>query len=513
MNTFTYLTYLPSNLSVDLNTFFEAHPEERKYFDYYTFFLNILTISLRKTLNVEQIKGKYVKVNEWHCNLHSVFLHNAMGYRYNYIIKNLIDAGFVMRCNHYVPSKDGVRGISKAFWLAPKYATYYYQYLKSRQDIKINPPPKGSDIKPFGGMIAKPLTSKILLRRLYWCRCDKKLEDMEDAVVADCYENLEHFHIDEEKSEEVLDEMVNRGEINQRQKALEMMKIQRFADLDSPIAVYVKHDTFGRIHTNITNIKREVRESCLTCDGLPVGGVDIRSSQAAFICRIFHEWVNLANDPSYCTVSNFVEIVPFWNQYNSTFIAQELEEQYNKYTTILGESRMYEFFVDEISADPEYKLPVNRKDTKKEFLAMLFAPRYIPESKPLRKAVRRVWEKHFPLLLKCIDSMKKENYAALAHEMQRTESQFVFGRVIPTIKEEIGCPYCTVHDSIIVPSQYVERVKEIMDLELAALDIPTITKIEMDILLPSPAVELSHKIAEQMAIMKTQEDDWLLPVL
>jgi hypothetical protein len=46
--------------------------------------------------------------------------------------------------------------------------------------------------------------------------------------------------------------------------------------------------------------------------------------------------------------------------------------------------------------------------------------------------------------------------------------------------EEIGCHFCTVHDSIIVPEQYADHVRCIMDEELLNQNIPTHTDIEYE---------------------------------
>ena len=76
--------------------------------------------------------------------------------------------------------------------------------------------------------------------------------------------------------------------------------------------------------------------------------------------------------------------------------------------------------------------------------------------------------------------MKESCHAALAYEMQKIESSFVFDKVCPRIIEEIGCHFCTVHDSIIVPADCAEYVRYIMDEELLNQDIPTHTDIEYE---------------------------------
>jgi len=45
---------------------------------------------------------------------------------------------------------------------------------------------------------------------------------------------------------------------------------------------YLKIDDFGRIHTNFTVLKKEIRKQFLCIDDNPVKGKDISNSQALF---------------------------------------------------------------------------------------------------------------------------------------------------------------------------------------------------------------------------------------
>ena len=133
----------------------------------------------------------------------------------------------------------------------------------------------------------------------------------------------------------------------------------------------------------------------------------------------------------------------------------------------------------ELSDDFDLDRTVSRDEAKKGVVSFLFSPRYFDEEKePVRAAVKRVWEYRFPTLLRCLYSMKQNCHAALAYELQKVESTFIFDIVCPRITDELGCPYCTVHDSVIVPKEYCGRLKAIMDEELARVGIPTITEVE-----------------------------------
>jgi hypothetical protein len=96
----------------------------------------------------------------------------------------------------------------------------------------------------------------------------------------------------------------------------------------------------------------------------------------------------------------------------------------------------------------------------------------------LVEAIQKLWQEKFPNLYKAIQIIKRGHYSELAHELQRTESHLIFSIVYRRIKDELHCPVCTVHDSIIVAAEYAFRAKQIFDDALKELQIPTFTEQE-----------------------------------
>jgi hypothetical protein len=158
-----------------------------------------------------------------------------------------------------------------------------------------------------------------------------------------------------------------------------------------------------------------------------------------------------------------------------------MEEELELYRNLVADGKVYEFFQKECSADFDIDRQLSRDEAKKGLLSFLFSPLYFNEKRdPVRGAVQRCWREFFPTLFNCMWSLKESCHAALAYEMQKIESSFVFNKVCPRIREEVGCHFCTVHDSIIVPERYADHVKCIMDEELLNQDIPTHTDIEYE---------------------------------
>jgi hypothetical protein len=58
----------------------------------------------------------------------------------------------------------------------------------------------------------------------------------------------------------------------------------------------------------------------------------------------------------------------------------------------------------------------------------------------------------------------KKNYKELSHELQKMESDFIFNHVIKEIYETYpDIVLFTVHDSILFPISYYDKVKVIFD--------------------------------------------------
>lgn len=491
---FTFSVLLPANLVSDVLKTFQV----KKHLQFSLLLLlhcichgldqNFNMVTLKRSFNVDDIET-VLPVSKWRCNLFSEFLKNRLGNDYDKAIQMLIDNGFICRSDHYWKSTPDKKGFSKAFWLKGKYARYFYKYKLSRF---INRTQGTGHV--YGYLKCIKIEDRVILKRMFRIQCEQKEIELATEDIGRYYDHLTHFSINAEHAENVL------KSLNLPDMAGEMRKVERFNRLGfDPAARYVKRDHYGRVHTNVTSLKREVRDACMTCDGENVAGIDIKSSQASFLCRILHEWERVASDSVYFPTSNFVDIFRFWGKDENAEFSEGVSRELSLFEGILKDGHMYEFFAENMGPD------VTRKRAKAAFLEMLFSRNNIPAQYQDRIAAKNVWAKWFPHLLRCIMFMKRNNHACLAHEMQRTESSFVFDVVIPRIELEIGCHYCTVHDSVIVPMKHVERVHSIMDEELCNVGIPTMTEVEFDIYNPPEHVVKREAIID--AEMERRADD------
>lgn len=461
--------FLPKLLADDLDAYLESIHADAHLADNTYLLFDRLCSGLAAVFKDNRILNSETHENSWVCFLMGKLLHRICGDSYTDLIERYISLGFMGRSRTYQKTKGDVKGHAKAFWLSPKYATYFCSMLRSRWKMKT-----GECNAPFGSYVTYAPKSKTAKRRLYIDEMRRKEHVLEKPENREIYDNLAHFSVDMDKAKTVLSTLAQAGDIHPDRVGEEMKKAEVFNRMrEDPVAAYVIEDRFGRIHTNVTQFKRELRDECLKCDGKPVGSVDIKSSQAAFLCGIFRDWISLASGNGQTLARTFVTLKPFWNASESITVAEKMRSEYGKFTELLRNGRIYEYFGERVGTDEP------RSIVKMEWLAFLFAPvRMNPMKHPLRSRMRHVWATEFPTLLGCIDSMKLDNYAALAYEMQRTESDFVFNMVFPTVRRGVGCPVCTVHDSLIVPAENVGVVERMMNELLSSVDVPTMTKAE-----------------------------------
>lgn len=467
---FEYVMRVPEVFLVPLREKLEECPGLARNREKYLFVLHLVARQLSRAYKDARVAGAEVDMSVWHCRLHSRYLQAALGNDYLKILQDLEYFGFIRRSNRYKRADAEHRGICKAVWFPYPYTGYWYAYCRSR-DMSMRD--MTGETRKCGRTRKFRVASRMFLRRLEACAVEAKDRALRDARVKECHESLEHFSLDRKKAAAVLGSLVASGALKPARKAKELEKVDRFNSYaGSPTALFVKKDRFGRIHTNVTQLKKEVRSSCLYCDGKETAGVDIRSSQGAFLGAILRGAVDRQ---AMLSVTESAGMNSLRRQLSVADRGRYLAEC-DRYDGLLMEGRLYEFFADELSADFDLDRTVGRDEAKREFFKFVFGPVHVDETvDAARAATRRVWAEHFPLLLAAIERMKAGNYAALAREMQRVESDFIFNRVVPRIRDEIGCPFCTVHDSIIVAAEHVREVDRILGEELAEVGIPTLT--------------------------------------
>jgi hypothetical protein len=195
---------------------------------------------------------------------------------------------------------------------------------------------------------------------------------------------------------------------------------------------------FGRVHTNITNLKSELRKH-LSVNGEGLVNLDIRNSQplvfAALLKEHFGESGRVPAD-----VRHFMDLCQA-----GTF-----------YDYLMGESG--------IPSD-------QRSAFKRSFFGRVF---FIWNDPPTKEAL--AFGAVFPNVYRVIREMKADKYEALAQQLQRKESSIMIGGVASRCMREIPQAFVgTIHDSILCHPRYTDIIRRFILQEFAKVDlIPTI---------------------------------------
>jgi hypothetical protein len=197
--------------------------------------------------------------------------------------------------------------------------------------------------------------------------------------------------------------------------------------------IFFKFDAFGRLHTNYTVLKKYIRQNHLTIDGEEISEIDLPNSQPYF----FGVYLKNEIGEEYFSneIKNFLEVVK-----NGLIYDQILE----KYPTVLK----------------------NRKEAKLLMYKVLFGKNVD------KQLENRIFQKLYPTVYDYIKEYKylSDDYKSLSHKLQLIESDFIYNKVVKTIKKEF--PYIrlfTIHDSICFPTKYKEEVNMVFKMFLKEL--------------------------------------------
>lgn len=221
---------------------------------------------------------------------------------------------------------------------------------------------------------------------------------------------------------------------------------------------YSVDDNVGRFHSNLTNIKREIR-NFITYDGQKLVNVDIKNSQPLFSTLLLHKsfYQNQTLLLNFFTFPTFLQQLlppnsPSFSNHSSTTTIIMLVESLKKLTDKgFGDYEKYvnsgDFY--KMLADAVYpQLPFDKQKMKKMIFTILFSNnRYMGQegAKP-----KRDFKEHFSNIYEIFRLIKKNNHRALAHLLQRIESTIMIGAVSSRIaKERPNLPFFTIHDSVL----------------------------------------------------------------
>ena len=192
--------------------------------------------------------------------------------------------------------------------------------------------------------------------------------------------------------------------------------------------IFYHFDKYGRMHTNYTILRSPIRKNCLLIDEEETIEIDISNSQPLFLSKLIYD-----------KKTNWVK-----------------KDEFDLFKRLTINGEFYKYFMDILNIE-------NKKDIKKMIYKVFFGKNY------KKSKYDNLFAQIFPTIHNFIKLYKKEkgDYKILSHDLQSMESNLIFNKIIKKIKNEYPeIKIITVHDSIIVPKKYKEKVYFIFNNEL-----------------------------------------------
>lgn len=224
----------------------------------------------------------------------------------------------------------------------------------------------------------------------------------------------------------------------------------------------------GRFHSNITNLKKELR-NYITYQGQKLVNVDIKNSQPLFSTLLLNKEFYSRN--TLCNISsipNYQSLLSnSYHSYSSLIImvVKSLKkpdnEDIKKYNKYVNSGSFYEQIFEEMYPDQPFD-----KAKAKTMMFMIYFSRNNYMGQPKAEPKKR-FKKLFPNTYKVFRLLKLCDYTALSRILQRIESNIIIQNVVPRIsRERADLPIFTIHDSIVTTLGNEHYTSDIIQQEI-----------------------------------------------
>ena len=223
---------------------------------------------------------------------------------------------------------------------------------------------------------------------------------------------------------------------------------------------YSRDATERRFHSNVTNMKRELRPY-LRVNGKPLLNIDIKNSQpylSTIILTFPSKIISLAKNTTFSMTLQSLKV--------------SHNEDVKKYIKLVADGQFYEYLIQEFAREG---IKLTRSEAKVQVLRILFAPNRLPKNEVNRNC-RLIFKKCFPTVHRIFSKVrgrdqgtKFENSNRFAILLASIESFLMLDVILKRIyKEHPGVIAITIHDSIMtgILTDEVEAVRKIMIEEL-----------------------------------------------
>ncbi len=227
-------------------------------------------------------------------------------------------------------------------------------------------------------------------------------------------------------------------------------------------------ENVGRFHSNLTNLKKELR-NYITYQGQKLVNIDIKNSQPLFSTLLLNKefyspdtLYNISSIPNYQSL-----LSNSYHSYSSYIImvVKSLDKTYyqdiNDYIKYVNSGSFYEQIFGIMYPDQQFD-----KAKAKTMMFMIYFSRNNYMGQPKAEPKKR-FKKLFPRTYEVFRLLKLCDYTALSRILQRIESNVIIQNVVPRIsRERPDLPIFTIHDSIVTTVGNENYVADIIQQEI-----------------------------------------------
>lgn len=248
---------------------------------------------------------------------------------------------------------------------------------------------------------------------------------------------------------------------------------------------YKADDNVGRFHSNLTNIKKELRHY-ITYNGQTLVNVDINNSQPLLSSILFNQSFYNQSKQQYISLydipSSFQYLI---NKYTTTYthtiimLVKTLQKLDNKEVShYLRMARSGQFY-QELSKAMYPKQSFDKGRMKELTYKVFFSSNQSIQG--MNNWTKREFKWKFKGIYAMFSAIKRKNHRALSHILQRIESEIMIQNVCKRISlEQPTLPIFTIHDSVLTTignQDYVIKVIKEEAFNLTGLKVSLGTEI------------------------------------
>ena len=209
-------------------------------------------------------------------------------------------------------------------------------------------------------------------------------------------------------------------------------------------------DEYGRVHTNVSNLKKELRK-CLMVNKKSLNSADIVNSQPLFLAKICTNYLN--NLP----LSSLLPPI------RSDILGKDVKN----YIDLVQTGSLYEFLFEKLQGS----------GSRTDFKRKLFAEVFFGKNYQHNSSSAKLFSSYFPTISSIIWELKSKDYRMLSKLLQKVESSFIFQKVVKTLMNQAPDVFVTtIHDCLLATN--VDQVADVMKREFENIGIHPQIKIE-----------------------------------